>query len=85
VCIDACKQGIRRVVMQEDRVICYESRKLNAHEINYVTRNLELDSIVHSLKMWRNYLQERSFFLMMGHSELIYLFDHPKLNAGKSR
>jgi hypothetical protein len=42
--------------MQEGHVINYESRKLKAHEINYVTRDLELDVIVHALKMWRNYL-----------------------------
>jgi hypothetical protein len=33
--------------MQEGNVICYESRKLNEHEINYVTHDLELVAIVH--------------------------------------
>jgi hypothetical protein len=46
--------------MQEGHVICYESRKLNEHEINYVTHDLELDTIVHSLKMWRHYLLSRN-------------------------
>jgi hypothetical protein len=31
-------------------VVYYESRKLNEHEVNYVTHNLELDAIVHALK-----------------------------------
>jgi hypothetical protein len=50
--------------MQEGRVICHESKKLNEHEINYVTHDLELAAIVHALKMWRNYLMGRRFVLM---------------------
>jgi hypothetical protein len=42
VCTDACKEGLGGVLMQEGHVICYESRKLNEHEINYVTHDLEL-------------------------------------------
>jgi hypothetical protein len=56
VCIDACKKGLRGFLMQEGRVIFYASKKLNYHEINYVTHDLELDAIVHDLKMWRHYL-----------------------------
>jgi hypothetical protein len=40
--------------MQEGRVIFYESKKLNEHETNYVTHDIELDAIVHALKMWRH-------------------------------
>jgi hypothetical protein len=28
VCIDACKEGLRGVLLQEGHVICYESRKI---------------------------------------------------------
>ena len=51
VCTDACKEGLRGVLMQEGHVIFYASKKLNEHEINYVTHDLELDAIVHALKM----------------------------------
>jgi hypothetical protein len=34
VCTDACKEGLKGVLMKEGYVICYESRKLNEHEIN---------------------------------------------------
>jgi hypothetical protein len=56
VCIDACKEGLGGVLMQEGHVIFYESRKLNEHEQCYVTHDLELATIVHALKMWRHYL-----------------------------
>jgi hypothetical protein len=67
MCTDACKEGIKGVLMQEGSVVFYESRKLNEHEVNYVTHDLELASIVHSLKMWRHYLLGRKFVLMTKH------------------
>ena len=36
--------------MQDNHVICCESRKLKEHEKNYATHDLELASIVHALK-----------------------------------
>jgi len=56
ICIDVCKEGLRGILMQEGCVISYASQKLNEHEINYVTHDLELASIVHALKMWRQHL-----------------------------
>ena len=47
--------------MQDNHVICYESRKLKEHEKNYATHDLELAAIVHALKMWRHYLMGRIF------------------------
>ena len=51
-----------------------ESRKLKEHENNYATHNLELEAIVHALKMWRNYLMGRKFELRIEHYGLKYLF-----------
>jgi hypothetical protein len=70
VCTDACKEGLGGVLMQEGKVICYEFQKLNEHEVNYVTHDLELATIVHTLKMWRHYLLGRKFVLMMDHCGL---------------
>ena len=52
MCIDACKEGLGRVLIQENYVIAYESRKLKEHENIYATHYLELVSIIHALKMW---------------------------------
>ena len=51
VCTDACGQGLGGVLMQDNHVICYESRKLKEHEKNYATHDLEFASIVHALQM----------------------------------
>jgi hypothetical protein len=85
VCTDSCKEGLRGVLMQEEHVIFYESRKLNDHEINYVTHDLELAAIVHALKMWRHYLLGRIFVLMKDYCGLRSLFDQPKHNSRQSR
>jgi len=70
VCTDACIEGLCGVLMQEGHVICYESRKLNEHEGNYATHDLELTTIVHALKMWRHYL-------------LRFLIDCPRHRIGR--
>jgi hypothetical protein len=85
VCTYACKEGLRGVLMQEGSVVYYESRRLNEHEANYVTHDLELAAIVHALKMWRHYLLGWKFVLTTNHCGLRYLFDQPKLNAGQAR
>jgi hypothetical protein len=85
VCTNSCKEGLRGVLIQEGHVIFYESKKVNEHEIHYVTHDLDLVSIVHDLKMWRHYLLGRRFVLMTDHSGLRYLFDQPKLNARRAR
>lgn len=72
-------------LMQEVLVVFYESIKLNEHEKNYVTHDLELAVIMHVLKMLRNYLLSRKFVLMLDHGGLMYMFDQPKLNARHAR
>jgi hypothetical protein len=55
VCIDACKEGLSGVLTQNDNKICYESINFKEHEIKYATHELELETIIHALKMWRHY------------------------------
>ena len=71
--------------MQDNHVICYESRKLKEHENNCATHDLELATIVHALNMWRNYLMGRKFEIRTDHCGLKYLFDQPSLNARQAR
>jgi hypothetical protein len=85
MCTDACKEGLRGVLMQEGHVISYTSPKLNEHEINYMTHDLELVAILHDLKMWRHYLLGRRFVLVADHCGLRHLFDQPKLNSRQAR
>ena len=81
VCVDAIKEGLGGVLLQNDHEICYESRKLKEHEQNYPTHDLELVTIIHTLKMWRHYLVVRKLFLKDDNMSLKYLFYQPNLNA----
>ena len=79
------KEGIGGVLMQEGCVVFYQSRKLNEHEHNCVTHDLELEVIIHALKMWKHYILSMRFILMSDHSVLRYLFDQSNLNARQVR
>src|SRR3954462_3294803 len=55
VCYDASHHGLGAVLMQEGKVVAYDSRQLKTQEVNYPTHDLELASVVHALKTWRHY------------------------------
>ncbi|KAH9293778.1 hypothetical protein KI387_041016, partial [Taxus chinensis] len=50
VVTDASGEGLGGVLLQNDQVIAYESRKLKLHELNYAPHDLELAAIVHALQ-----------------------------------
>jgi len=81
VCTYACKRGLGGVFIHAKQVVCSESLKLNEHEQNYLTHDLELTMIIHALKMWMHYLLGRRFVLMSDQIGLRYLFDQPNLNV----
>jgi hypothetical protein len=85
VCTDACKEGLDGVMSQNRHTVCYESRKLMEHERLYVTHDLELETIVHALKMWQHYLMGKRFELRTNHCGPKYLFGKPSLNVRKIR
>eukprot|EP00253_Pinus_taeda_P014522 PITA_14522 len=85
VCTDASKEGVGGVLMQEGRVIAYESRKLKEHEQKYSAYDLELAAVIHALKMWRHYLLGRKFLLLTDHHSLTNYFSQPTLNTRQAR
>ncbi|GJX62749.1 putative reverse transcriptase domain-containing protein [Tanacetum coccineum] len=54
---DASHKGLGAILMQKEKLISYPLRQLKIHEKNYTTYDLELGSIVFSLKLWRHYLE----------------------------
>nr|GEX50075.1 retrotransposon protein, putative, Ty3-gypsy subclass [Tanacetum cinerariifolium] len=47
---DASHKGLGAVLMQREKVIAYASRRLQIHEKNYTTHDLELGSVIEALK-----------------------------------
>jgi hypothetical protein len=80
VCTDASKEGLGEVLMQDGQVITYISRKLRKHEENYPTHDLELLSIVYSLRVLRHYLIGWKFKPKMDHFGLQHIFMQSDLN-----
>ena len=60
--------------------IAYESRKRNAIEMNYLTPELELLSVIHALRQCRHYLLGKPFKIVSDHHSLKYLMTQPNLS-----
>jgi hypothetical protein len=70
----ASGQGLGCVLMQDGHVVVYASRQLRKHEVNYLTHDLDLAAVVHTLKIWRHYLMEKRCELYMDYKSLKYIF-----------
>jgi hypothetical protein len=71
--------------MQEGRVIAYASRQLKCHEEHYPTHDLELEVVVHALKIWRHYLLGNTCHIYTDHKSLKYIFTQANLNMCQRR
>ena len=70
---DASITRLGEILMQQGRVIAYDSRQLKPHEVRYPTHVLELGAVVFSLKIWRHYLYEVRCTIFMDHKSLRYI------------
>ena len=71
---DASKDGLGCVLIQNEIMIAYASRKLKSHEGNYSTHDLKLAAVVFDLKKWRHYLYGITFEIFTDHKSFKYLF-----------
>jgi hypothetical protein len=55
------------------------------HEAHYLTQDLELAAIVHSLKIWRHYLLGKRCELYTNRKSLNYIFTLSNLNLRQRR
>ncbi|GJU53362.1 putative reverse transcriptase domain-containing protein, partial [Tanacetum coccineum] len=77
---DASHKGLGALLMQREKVISYASRQLKIHEKNYTTHDLELGSVVFSLKLWRHYLYGTKCTVFTDHKSLQYILNQKELN-----
>jgi hypothetical protein len=70
---DAFRIGVGCVLMQDGKVIAYDSRQLKKHERNYPTHDLELAVVVLALKSWRHYLYGETCDIYSDHKSLKYI------------
>ena len=80
---DASREGFECllcVLMQNENVIAFISKKLKSHEQKYPTHDLELVAVIFALKKWRHYLYRVTFEIYMDHKNLKYLFFQKEIN-----
>ncbi|KAA0042118.1 pol protein [Cucumis melo var. makuwa] len=82
---DASKKGLGCVLMQQGKVVAYDSRQLKNHEQNYLTHDLELAAVVFALKIWRHYLYGKKIQIFTDHKSLKYFFTQKELNMRQRR
>ncbi|KAL4347811.1 hypothetical protein GQ457_17G010440 [Hibiscus cannabinus] len=82
---DASYVGLGCVLMQEGRVVAYDSRQLKVHEKNYPTHDIELAAVVFALKIWRHYLYGEKCIVYTDHKSLKYLMTQKELNLKQRR
>ena len=68
------RERIGCVLVQNENLIAFASKKLKSHEQNYSTYDSESAAVVFALKKWRHYLYEVTFELYTDHKNFKYLF-----------
>ena len=68
-----------------EHLVAYESRKMNAAEMNYPTHERELLVVIHALRVWRHYLLGKPFKIVTDHHSLKYLMTQPNLSKRQAR
>jgi hypothetical protein len=85
LCTNASDLAIGAVLIQDKRVIAYESHKLSPAKLNYPVHEKELLAVIHSLKVWRHYLLGVKFKIETDHQSLKYLSTQPNLSRRQYR
>nr|GFC75997.1 putative reverse transcriptase domain-containing protein [Tanacetum cinerariifolium] len=72
---DASNKGLGAVLMQREKVTSYALRQLKINEKNYTTHDLELGTVVFTLKIWRHYLYGTKCAVFTDHKSLQHILD----------
>jgi len=73
------------VLMQEDHVIAYDSKKFSPAEENYTVTEKELLAAIRALDLWRCYLEGPQFTLVTDHNPNTFFHTQAVLNRRQAR
>ncbi|MCO5559451.1 hypothetical protein L7F22_013051 [Adiantum nelumboides] len=82
---DACGRNLGAVLMQEGRVIAYESHMLSKPEMTAQIYEKELLAVIHALTQWRHYLLGADFTVFTDHQSLRYFLSRKQLSKKQMR
>src|SRR5205809_7494447 len=60
-------KAIGAVLVQNDHLVAYESKKLNVHQLNYPVHDKEMCAIMHALERWKPFLLGQHFKVYTDH------------------
>jgi hypothetical protein len=80
---DASLQGIGGVLLQNNRPIAFESRKLIDAELRYSATELEMLAVVHCVEKWRVYVEGREVHIYTDHKPNTF-FDTTKMQSRRA-
>ncbi|KAI5057801.1 hypothetical protein GOP47_0027816, partial [Adiantum capillus-veneris] len=73
------------VLMQEQQPIAYESHKFTDVETRWTTHEKEMLAVVHCLRKWRHYVQDKHTKVYTDNISLKYFQTQPKLTPKQAR
>ena len=73
------------VLVQNGNIIAYASRKLNVHEKNYLSHDIEFTSLVFALKIGNHYLYGFHVNKLNDLKSLQYVFTQKEINLRQIR
>lgn len=85
VVTDASTVGLGAVLLQDNRPVAFESRKLSDAEKNYHTTEQEMLAVIHALKTWRCYLEGATFTVVTDHVSNTFFQTQPSLSRRQTR
>eukprot|EP00878_Enallax_costatus_P006882 GHUV01007210.1.p1 GENE.GHUV01007210.1~~GHUV01007210.1.p1 ORF type:complete len:1163 (-),score=135.24 GHUV01007210.1:586-4074(-) len=83
VVCDASLEGLGGVLMQNNKPIAFESRKLTSAELNYSPTELEMLAVVYCVKKWRCYIEGRDVQVYTDHKPNTY-FDTSSMQTRRA-
>ena len=85
VMTDPSDKATGGVLMQNDRVIAFASKKFSAVQLRYPVYDKEFMAIVHAYRTWKHYLLGADSVVKTDHRSLQYIFTQPMMNSRQGR
>jgi hypothetical protein len=78
---DASDFAIKGVLVQEGRLVAFESKKLSETERRWPTHEKEMWAVIHCLKTWGHYIGSKDVVVWTDNVTLKYFATQPKLSS----
>jgi hypothetical protein len=82
---DASDFAIRGVLVQEEKSVAFESKKLSETKRKWPTHEKEMWAVIHCLKTWGHYIGSKDVVVWTDNVTLKYFATQPKLSSKQVR